>query len=671
MLNDTDKHQVEASVQPGSVDTKKTHHDAVETAQRRYDEERNKRIRTDGIAQYMDLYAHEKFQSFQADPWVEIDTEQLGHRQLQDGSRSEILIIGTGYAGLLFAVRLLQAGFRLQDLRMVDSAGGFGGTWYWNRYPGLMCDVESYIYMPLLEETGYVPTMKYTSGQELKEHADRIATKWGLDKATWFRQRVNSIAFDDEKSEWVTSITPQQGSGQEGSAIRIRSRFTIMATGFTLIPQIPRIPGIEKFKGHCFHTARWDYKVTGGTPDNPEMAKLKDMRVGIIGTGATAIQAVPALAPWAEELLVFQRTPSAVDWRGNKPTDPEWARKTFSKPGWQAERSNNFHLFTVGAAEKPVDMVNDGWTRMDAYHALAGTPNADCSSPEKIQEHVSRLHELDLPRQAAIRKRVDEVVQDPVKAQLLKPWYPGWCKRPCFHDEYLKAFNEPNVSLVDTNGLGVERITEDGLVVAGKEYKVDTLILSTGYRSPVLFSPCGRVDIDVRGRNGLSLDEKWNKGVATLHGMMSHDFPNFFWPGLNQAAGSPNFVFCINNAAVHVSKVMAHAARVSSAVKESSSSGRYRHNFTVEPSVAAEEEWAERVVMQAGTLAAGSGCTPSYFNAEGEFDRHVPPEVLKKRARGAIWGKGPLDFVKVIEDWRDSKGYPGLEIVALDTDDAA
>jgi len=529
-----------------------------------------------------------------------------------------------------------------------------------------MCDVESYIYMPLLEETGYIPTMKYTSSQELREHAERIAKVYGLDKVTWFRQRVQDFAWEEETKEWITTLVPQLSDGKEGEPVKVRSRFTMLATGITMIPRVPLIPGIDKFKGSIFHAARWDYNITGGSHDNPEMDKLKDKRVGIIGTGASAIQIVPALVPWAKELSVFQRTPSAVDVRGNKPTDMAAAQKLFSKPGWQEDRSDNWHKFVFDYPDKPdVNLVDDGWTQFRAFSALAGGPKSEYQTPQDMQKLVERLHELDYPRQEGIRQRVDSVVADPTTADSLKPWYPGWCKRACFHDQYLQSFNEPNVKLVDTNGLGVSKITEHGIVVGDQEHKVDVLILSTGYKSPVLYSPPGRVGLDVKGRHGVSLDKKWTDGVTTLHGMMSHDFPNFFWPGLNQAGSSPNFIYAIDGSAKHVAKIVAHAAKSSGSAgikEQTSDNGSYRLNFIIEPSIEAEEAWSQLIVSGAGAFAATAGCTPSYFNAEGEFMREAPVEVQLQRARGALWPQGPLEFFKYIAQWRDTENYSGLEI---------
>jgi cation diffusion facilitator CzcD-associated flavoprotein CzcO len=524
-----------------------------------------------------------------------------------------------------------------------------------------MCDIESYVYMPLLEETGYIPTKKYVSGRELREHADRIAKIWHLDQIAWFRQRVTSTAWDDDNKEWVTRVVPQLQSG-EGPPISIRSRFVFLATGLIYIPHVPQIPGIEKFKGACFHTARWDYKSTGGSGDNPQLTKLKNQRVGFIGTGATAIQAVPALVPWAKEVYVFQRTPSSVDRRDNAPTDPEWADMIRAKKGWQAERRNNFHAFVTNEPNKPsVNMVNDGWTRFPSYSTMVGGPDFDCRTPEEIDRNVKRLQALDLPRQEMIRKRVDEIVKDPSTADKLKPWYSGWCKRPCYHDEYLQSFNEPHVTLVDTDGRGVQEITEDSVVVGGKEYKIDTLVLSTGYRN-LFSSPNRRVDIDVTGRNGLSFDDKWDSGITTLHGMMTHDFPNLFWPGLSQSGGSINFVYAADVGAVHIAEIMSHAVNKTG---KRAGGDTYKYNCIIEPTADAEEEWSQLVASQAGAFAAMAGCTPGYFNEEGKADKVGTPEEQQKKARGGIWALGPTHFAKHIGDWRATGEFKGLAITPI------
>ncbi|CAK7235179.1 hypothetical protein SBRCBS47491_009203 [Sporothrix bragantina] len=638
--------------------------ESFEEITERYKAEHDKRLRTDGLSQFTDLYSLPKFQHFKQDPWADKSTYATLPRAV-DGDRREILIMGTGIAALVFAVRLLEAGLKREDLQFIDISAGFGGTWYWNRYPGLMCDVESYIYMPLLEETGYVPKHKYASGTELREHAERIANKYGLSEQAWYRTRMIDSIWDDSSKEWVVRLAEQLADGSETGPITVRSRFVILTTGLMLIPQVPQITGIETFDGDCFHAARWDYQVTGGSQQDPSLVNLKGKKVGIIGTGASSVQIVPELAKWADQLYVFQRTPSAVDRRGNRPTDVDWFTKEVgNEPGWWAKRSQNFCAFVSNSDPKPlVDKVNDGWTSMLSYSALIGNTAHNPTTPEEIQKYYQYIQKLDLERQSRVRDRVDVVVKDPATAAKLKPWYSGFCKRPCFHDEYLDSFNKPNVQLVDTDGKGIDEITKKGLVVNGQHYDVDVLILGTGYKSPFLFSPPGRVGVSIIGRNAADLDKKWTNAVTTLHGIMSHDFPNMFWPGFIQAGGNPNYTYTINQGAIQVAHLMRQGLK--SAVTDSSTSSPYRYNFTIEATAKGEDDWSMAVVSHAHMLGASSGCTPSYMNAEGELEGVTDPAKLMKMARSAPWGKGQADFDRVLEEWRKKGDYQGVEIMTV------
>ncbi|EEB91388.1 hypothetical protein MPER_10257, partial [Moniliophthora perniciosa FA553] len=460
--------------------------------QQKYEEERSK------------LYLGE-------DIWVDHAALNAQKSPLEDGTSIKALVLGAGYGGLFFAARLIQAGFSPNDIRLVDSAGGFGGTWYWNRYPGLMCDVESYCYMPLLEETGYIPKHKYAYGPELLQHANRIAEKWDLKDKGLFRSEVKTLDWDDSGKSWVVKIEEYRGPNEEKKVLTVRAQFIFLAFGVLNFPHIPKIPDMEQFKGHMFHTSRWDYTYTGGSPDDWTMSNLKDKRVGIIGTGATAVQAVPQLAEWAKELYVFQRTPSSVDVRGQRETDPlVWQNEIAAKKGWQRERQLNLASYCSNTPNGP-NMVNDGWTASPAYSVIIGGTRYGIITPDKIAEFTGNMFALDMERAHRIRTRVDEVVKDPMTAEKLKPWYPVWCKRPCFHDDYLPTFNKPDVHLVDTDGKGVERFTENGIVANGKEYPIDVLILSTGYRSPAdgSGSPAYRANLVIHGRNGLDMEEKW------------------------------------------------------------------------------------------------------------------------------------------------------------------
>jgi cation diffusion facilitator CzcD-associated flavoprotein CzcO len=369
-----------------------------------------------------------------------------------------------------------------------------------------MCDVESYIYMPLLEEIGYMPKRKYSYGEELRGYAEMIAERFGLKSQAIFQTKVRDCYWDEEGKEWSVDMAEIREEGKE-VGFKVKARFVISASGVLNFPKLPDLKGIQDFQGHNFHTSRWNYGVTGGSPSDPALVNLKDKNVGIIGTRATAIQAIPHLAKWAKHLYIFQRTPSAVDERGQQPTDPKWGNEMTKEKGWQRKRNQNFNSF-IGNNATPGEenMVNDNWSKAPSYGALIGSPVANLD-PAGIPAYIGRLHAMDLPRMERVRARVEQVVKDNETAEKLKAWYPTWCKRPCFHDDYLGVFNQPNMTLVDTEGQGVDGLSKDGVLYKGNEYKADVLIFSTGYRSPVLGNVSGRANMALKGRRGKTMDE--------------------------------------------------------------------------------------------------------------------------------------------------------------------
>ncbi|KAF7364874.1 Phenylacetone monooxygenase [Mycena venus] len=622
----------------------------------KYIEERNKRLRPDGVKQFLKLANSTQFKYLDDDPWVDHAAYNAGAPALNDGDDIKFLVLGAGYGGLLFAVHLIEAGFNAADIRIVDVAGGFGGTWYWNRYPGLMCDVESYIYMPLLEETGYMPRFKYAYGPELREHAERIAKKWGLTDKALFRTHCHTARWDDAAKRWILELTENRGPVEPKKEIKLKAQYVFVASGTLNAPQIPRLPGFDSFKGQHFHTSRWNYEITGGTDVDWTLDKLKDKRVGIIGTGATAVQAVPQLAKWAKHLYVFQRTPSSVDERGQRPTDPaEWTNKIASTKGWQLARSHNFNSFLVN---EPIgeDLVDDGWCRTRSYCGVIGAPGIIV--PEKIPEHIARLHAYDLERAEKIRARTGEIVKDPETAEKLKHWYPAWCKRPTFHDEYLPAFNLPNVTLVDTDGKGVEALTEEAVVANGTSYPVDVLVLSTGFSLAVegdSGSTVQRAGMKAFGRDGLDMDDKWiREGPGSLHGVASHDFPNLFFPGPSQTGVTANFTFTLSILASHVANILAEAERRAG----------QSNKVTVEVTKAAEDEWGGELLKRAAWFAGMRGCTPGYINREGEAGKVTDMQEQMKAARGAPWGEGIVSFTEVLKAWRDEGELRGFQVEA-------
>ena len=584
----------------------------------RYREERDKRLRPDGNEQYLEptgRYAH-----FLDDPWTE-RTER--DPVVED---VEVVVVGAGFGGLVTGARLRDAG--VDDIRLVEGGGDVGGAWYWNRYPGAMCDTAAMVYLPLLEETGYLPSHKYVPAPEIHEHARRITRHWGLYDGALFSTQVTGLRWDDGARRWL--VHTDRGD-------RLRARFVAMGTGPLHRPKLPGIPGIETFAGHAFHTSRWDYAYTGGDPAGAPMTGLADRRVGIIGTGATAVQCIPHLARDAAELYVFQRTPSSIDIRGNRPLGPEDVAAL--GPGWQREWLRNFAtLQTGGFAE--VDLVQDGWTdiavRIRDRVVRAVAEGAELT-PETIQQ---AFEDCDDEKMNEIRARVDEIVEDPATAVALKPWYRQLCKRPCFHDEYLQAYNLSTCHLVDTDGKGVERIDETGVWVAGVHYDLDCLIFASGFEVGTDYSR--RSGYETVGRGGETLSEHWADGMRTLHGIHVHGFPNLFVIGMTQAANLiSNITHNLVEAGTTIAAVVGHARAVGAT--------------EVEVSAEAEAAWVARIEGTGQGFLGNPDCTPGYYNNEGR------PIGRRERLNASGYPEGPVAYFDYIERWRTSGAFEGLE----------
>ena len=581
----------------------------------KYKEERDKRIREDGNEQYVEIKGD--FAHYLDDPYCEpIEREPLT-------DEVDVVIIGGGFGGLLAGARLREAG--VQDIRIIEKGGDFGGTWYWNRYPGAMCDVESYIYLPLLEEVGYIPKEKYTHAPEILEHSKNIGEHYDLYRGALFQTEITELRWDEDDDRWIVSTN-------RGDAIR--ARFVSMASGPLHRPKLPGIPGIKTFKGHTFHTSRWDYGYTGGDSDG-NLTGLHGKRVAIIGTGATAVQCIPHLGEAAEHLYVFQRTPSSIDVRNNRPTDPEWAASL--EPGWQKRRMENFNNLVSGAFEEE-DLVNDGWT--DIIGKLLVMVRQASENADLSPGGLGRTMELaDFEKMEQIRARVDAIVEDPKTADALKPWYRQFCKRPCFHDEYLQTYNRPNVTLVDTEGRGVDEITERGLVVRGVEYEVDCIIYATGFEVGTAFTR--RAGTELIGRGGQTLTEKWADGVSTLHGMHTRGFPNCFIISNTQSGFTVNFPHMLDEQAKHVAYIVKHA--LDNGIK------------TIEATHEAEDEWVQTIIqLSQFNQSFLESCTPGYYNNEGK-----PSDRSRQNGN---YGAGANAFIKVIEDWRAEGQLSGLEL---------
>jgi len=586
----------------------------------KYLSERDKRLRPDGNAQYIEVKA--EFSHYIEDPYVE-----PGFKRDPVFDDVQFAIIGGGFGGLMMGARLREAGYK--SIRMVENAGDFGGTWYWNRYPGAMCDVESYCYLPLLEELGYMPKHKYSFAPEILEHSRNIARHYNLYDDALMQTGVTELRWDEAAARWI--ISTDRGD-------RFTAQYVAMANGPLSRPKLPGIPGINEFKGYTFHTSRWDYRYTGGDSYG-NLTGLKDKRVGIIGTGATAVQCIPHLGEWSKQLYVFQRTPSSIDVRNNGPTDPKWAASL--QPGWQKRRMENFNILVSGG-EQEEDLVKDGWT--DIFRNLTG--NAVKEASHKLgrrltgAERAELLELADYKKMNQIRARVDAIVKDPVTAAALKPWYRQFCKRPCFHDEYLQTYNRPNVTLVDTNGHGVEALTEKGVVANGREYEVDCLIFATGFEVGTSYTR--RAGYDIIGRGGRTLSEHWSDGLRTLHGLTTHGFPNCFFLGFTQTAITISVPQALNEQAQHVTHM----------VKKTQKRGAH----VLEPTAEAEQAYVQEIRSLARMgQRFYTECTPGYYNSEGARGN-------RSGFFSDMYGAGPLRFFEVLEEWRATGKLEGLDL---------
>jgi cation diffusion facilitator CzcD-associated flavoprotein CzcO len=566
----------------------------------KYLAERDKRLRSDGVDQYVAI--DNPFIGDIEDPYASapIDREAINEDV-------DVVVVGGGFSGLLAAASLLKEG--VSDIRVIEKGSDIGGTWYWNRYPGCRCDVDAYTYLPLIEDHGAMPSERYARASEILDHARRISQRTGIYDRTLLQTGVSGADWDAASGRWI--VTTDRGD-------RIRARFVCMASGILSRPKLPGIPGARDFKGHSFHTSRWDYDYTKGDTTGG-LTGLKDKRVAIIGTGASAVQAIPYLGEWCQQLYVVQRTPAAVDDRENVPTDPAWWNS--QQPGWWERRALNFEGF-VNFIPQDEDLIQDGWTRNWGKMTEAMYKGKTPEEMAQLRQHA------DYEKMEAMRTRIASIVEDPATAEALKPYFNWMCKRPLFVDNYFETYNRPNVTLIDTKGRSLDSITEKGVVFEGQEYEVDCIIYASGFE--VASPPDRTAGFDMHGVGGISLSDYWANGRKTLHGILSHNFPNMgIISGLKQAGITWNIVFMNRRQAEHFAAL----------VKRCLDTGV---NFDVTSE--AEDRWQE--VLQDKEMKDTSflrECTPGYYNNEG------------KNERDSIWvsnyGGGPFEYMDILRDW--------------------
>jgi cyclohexanone monooxygenase len=595
----------------------------IDALSERYKREREKRLRKEGSKQYVEM--KDEFEEYyDVDPHTPVVPREPIAEDI------DVAVLGGGFAGLLSAAQLKQAG--VDDVRIIEKGGDFGGVWYWNRYPGIQCDNESYCYVPLLEELNFIPSKKFADGAEIFEHCRRIGKHYGLYDGAIFSTQVTGLRWDEDVKRW--RIGTDRGDD-------IRARFVVMASGGFHRPKLPGIPGIKDFKGHSFHTSRWDYEYTGGDTTGG-LDKLADKKIAVVGTGATGIQVIPFLGEYAEHLYVFQRTPSTVDERNNTATDQNWANSL--QPGWQKERQRNFHSWTFeGMAPGQPDYVCDFWTELGRNTAgrVLALDDPAAITPEQF---MAIREEENYKLMERLRRRVESLIDDPDTADALKPYYHFLCKRPCSNDDYLPTFNRPNVTLVDvSDSKGVERATEKGLVANGVEYEVDCIIYASGFEITTDISRRYSIDA-IEGRDGASLFDSWRDGFKTFHGLTSRGFPNQFYTGFTQVGISANICANYELQGEHIAYVISQALA--------------RGATTVEPSQEAQDGWCRTVKETfVDNSAFDAECTPGYYNNEGGGGG----EGIKSHL-GEPYGPGFYAFGDLLKEWREKGDLDGLEL---------
>ncbi|MGI9292794.1 MAG: flavin-containing monooxygenase [Pseudomonadales bacterium] len=600
----------------------------IEAIKAKYRQERDRRMRNDGQKQY-EQPVEDFADNYAADPHKTVQARDAITEEI------DVAVLGAGWSGILSAVHLKKAG--VQSILNIDHAGDFGGVWYWNRYPGVQDDNDAYCYLPMLEEMDFLPSQKFADGAEIYAYMRSIAERFDLYQSALFHTLLTAMRWDQEIHRWRISTN----RGDE-----ILARFVIMANGLLNLPKLPGVEGIHSFKGKMFHTARWDYDYTGGSETDNNLTKLGDKRVALIGTGATAIQAIPQLARSVKQLYVLQRTPPSVDARPNPPTSTEWAKSL--QPGWQQERIANFHR---AAMEQLLpgeeDLICDFWTEigrnLNAELEAEGWPELT------LEEFVERRTQMDFRVMERMRRRVESMVEDKETAEALKPWYRFPCKRPLSNDEYYTTFNRPNVDLIDVSATqGVERMTKNGFVANGVEYDIDCMIFASGFEvTSDLDRRWGIATIE--GRDGKSIYDHWADGYQTLHGVMSHGFPNWFFIGLYQGGLNATMPELFNRQSQHIAYVIKTALA--------------RDLAAVEPSEDAQNDYVRHVRETAIDVSElQRECTPSYLNNEGEARVGADGEEKRRWYLGEIYGLGWNAFQELLQEWRDKDELEGLVI---------
>jgi cation diffusion facilitator CzcD-associated flavoprotein CzcO len=477
---------------------------------------------------------------------------------MPDHENLDAIIVGAGLAGLYQLHLLRERGLRVL---IIEAADDVGGTWYWNRYPGARCDVQSmsysYSFSPELEQE-WEWSEKYPTQPEILRYLNHVADRFALRDGIQFGTRVLAARYEEEAHRWT--VTTDDGD-------ELSAPFLVMATGCLSAAKLPEVPGLERFRGRIHHTARW----------GNEEVRFDGLQVGVIGTGSSGIQSIPIIAEQAAELTVFQRTPNFSVPAGNRPLDPaEVADRKANYREWrELQRTSHSGIpgpeATDSALATPEDERNArfqaGWEKGDLT-SLAGS-FIDILVDRAANETAAEF----------IRSKIRAVVDDPDVAETLSPrTFPYGTKRPCLDTGYYQTFNRPNVHLVDLRKTPLTEITPAGLRTSEREYELDAIVFATGFDAMT----GALTAIDIRGRNGVTLASQWTAGPRNYLGVAMAGFPNLF------TVTGPLSPSVLSNMAVSIEQ---HVEWISDCI------GYLRANglAAIEATVAAQDDWVQHV----------------------------------------------------------------------------
>ena len=493
----------------------------------------------------------------------------------REAGNFDAVVVGAGFAGLYMLHRLRGLGL---SARVYEAGGGVGGTWYWNRYPGARCDVESMQYSFSFSEEldqEWTWSEKYSPQPEILSYANHIVDRFDLRRDIVFDTRVTAATWDEDAKRW--HVETDRGD-------KVSAKFCIMAVGCLSAPNRPKFPGIEDFKGPVYHTGEWPHQGVDFT----------GLRVGVIGTGSSAIQSIPIIAERASQLTVFQRT------------------ATWSVPAWNEQLTPDY--VKAVKADYPALRAKARARPTGFYFPFNIKPALEASREEREKLYEEAWQRGGLPFLGAFgdllfekpandtiadfaRSKIRSIVKDPATAELLCPDNVFGCKRLCVDTGYYATYNLPHVKLVDVSKAPIERITADGIVVGGVEYRLDAIVSATGFAAMT-----GSFDkIAISGRNGLTLAEKWRAGPRTYLGLASAGFPNFF---MITGPGSPSvlasMIQAIEQHVDWMADLIAHMRDISARA--------------VEPTLADEDAWVDHV-NEVSKVSLRSTCSSWYVGA--------------------------------------------------------